>query len=454
MRIAGKWISAACLSVALLAGSGAASALAASPQGAAAAPATAQAKQSYTLPEYNAFQAANGEKDHQARIKALDDLIAKYPASELADLQQYIYTDYYQDYYALKNYAQTIAYLDKLLALGDKIAPMRLQALVARAQVFNAGSSDKTMQTPEQFTKARDTAAQGLQALSTFQKPANATDDQFAQQKKTIGILFNSTAGVANAGLKDYKAAVDSYKAALAVDPAASDATAALTHYHLGLAYLQMTPPDAPSGYWELARAIALKVPGDAQVRAYLSNQLLHYQQPGCTKLVDDETNQLVTLAAAGGDRPATLNIPSADDLKKAQDDTANFIPWLQEGGDHGKTMWMATCGLEYPDVAVRVMEVAPADGDNVTLKVFRAATEEEMQAATAPNMEVHVVGQADAKRIQKDDYVRFTGTVTGYSQSPFLLTWEMAKVNAEDISPEKPAPGAKRPAHTLPPKK
>ena len=131
-----------------------------------------------------------------------------------------------------------------------------------------------------------------------------------------------------------------------------------------------------------------------------------------------------------------------------------NFLPWLQEGGDHGKTMWLATCGLEYPDVAVRVMEVTPGDGDNLTLKVFRAPTEEEMQAATGPNMEVHVMGQPEAKRIQKDDYVRFTGTVSGYSQSPFLLTWDNAKVNAEDISPEKAAPGAKRPAHTLAPKK
>jgi hypothetical protein len=63
-------------------------------------------------------------------------------------------------------------------------------------------------------------------------------------------------------------------------------------------------------------------------------------------------------------------------------------------------------------------------------------------------------MGQPEAKRIQKDDYVRFTGTVSGYSQSPFLLTWDNAKVNAEDISPEKAAPGAKRPAHTLAPKK
>ena len=33
-------------------------------------------------------------------------------------------------------------------------------------------------------------------------------------------------------------------------------------------------------------------------------------------------------------------------------------------------------------------------------------------------------------------------------------LTWENAKVNTEDISSDKPAPGAKRPARTLPPKK
>jgi hypothetical protein len=53
------------------------------------------------------------------------------------------------------------------------------------------------------------------------------------------------------------------------------------------------------------------------------------------------------------------------------------------------------------------------------------------MQAAIAPNMEIHLVGQPDAKRIQKDDYVRFTGTLTGYTQSPFLLTWDAAKVKA-----------------------
>jgi hypothetical protein len=226
-----------------------------------------------------------------------------------------------------------------------------------------------------------------------------------------------------------------SYKASLMLDP-----NDAVTHFRLGVADLQDMPPLTTDGFWELSRSIALKGPGQAQVQTYLRSQLLHYQQPSCEKLADDEIMQFVTLAGSANDRPATLTIPSADDLQKARDDTMDFLPWLQEGGDHGQTMWLATCGLEYPDVAVRVMNITPGDSDNFTLDVFRAATQEAMQAATAPNMTVHIMGQADVKRVMKDDYVRFTGTLSGYTQSPFLLTWDNAKVNTEDLAPDKPA--------------
>jgi hypothetical protein len=120
--------------------------------------------------------------------------------------------------------------------------------------------------------------------------------------------------------------------------------------------------------------------------------------------------------------------------------------------------MWLATCGLEYPDVGVKVLEVAPGDGDNVTLKVYRpmatdpAAATTEMEGASTPNMEVHVSGQPDAKKLMKDDQVRFTGTLSAYSQSPFLLTWEPAKVNADDLKDAAPAAGAaKKPAAARP---
>jgi tetratricopeptide (TPR) repeat protein len=354
-------------------------------------------------------------------------------------LLPFVHRDYFLTYYGLRNYPKTIEYVDKLLALGDKVdAAVRLQALVARGQAYFAGSTDAALQTPDMLTKTRDASADGLKAVATLQKPANVTDAAFAAQKKSIGILFNTVAGIAQSQMKDFKGAQVSYKAALALD-----SNDAITHYRLGVAHLQDMPPQTNDGFWELARSIALKGPGEAQVRAYLRNQLLQYQQPGCDKLADDQISQVITLATSAQERPADFSIPSAQELQAARDDTNNFLPWLQEGGQHGQTMWLATCGLEYPDVAVRVMEIVPGEADNVTLRVFRAPTQEAMEAATAPNMEIHVVGQPEARRIPKDEFIRFTGTVTGYQQTPFLLTWDNSKVNAEDIPAATPTPAA-----------
>src|SRR5580700_3889353 len=74
-------------------------------------------KTTYTIPEYNAFQAANAEKDPQARLKLLDDFVTKFPNSTLL---QYVDQLYIKTYTELKNYPKAIEYADKLVALGDK----------------------------------------------------------------------------------------------------------------------------------------------------------------------------------------------------------------------------------------------------------------------------------------------------------------------------------------------
>jgi tetratricopeptide (TPR) repeat protein len=433
MKRTSRWTGALWLGVTLLLGTGAAAAWAAPQQQAAPA-----AKPAYTLAEYNAYTAAHNEQNVTQRMKLLDDFVMKYPMSALLP---FVYRDYYLGYYMGKNYPQAIDYADKEIALGDKVdIGTKLEAYIVWATAFFTDQSDKALQTPEMLTKTQGASTDGLKTLAAWQKPDKMTDDQFAKQKTSTAVLFNSVAGLAESALKDYKSAEGSYRAALAIDP-----TNAVTHFRLGVADLQDMPPQSVDGFWELSRSIALKGPGEDQVRTYLRSQLLHYQQPSCEKLADDEINEIVTLAGSSNDRPATLAVPSADDLQKARDDTNDFLPWLQEGGDHGKTMWLATCGLEYPDVAVRVMNITPGDNDSFTLDVFRAATQEAMQAATAPNMQVHIAAQPDVKRIMKDDFVRFTGTLNAYTQNPFLLTWDNAKVNPEDLEPDKPA--AKKPA-------
>ena len=411
------------------------------------APPQDQAKPAYTLAEYNAYKAADAEQNPQQKIKLLDDFVKQYPNSTLLP---YIYRAYYLTDYALKNFAGTLEYADRQVALGDKIdAQGRLEAQVARAQAFYVASGDKAFQTPDVLTKARDSSAQGLKTLADWKKPDALAADQYEQQKKGYTVLFNTIAAMTSMSLKDYPTAANYYKAVLATDP-----NDAVTHFRLGVVYLQMTPPQGTDGFWELARSIALKAPNAAQVQTYLKNQLIRYQQPACDKLVDDQINELVTLAGSSADKPATLNIPSTADLQKARDDTANFLPALKAGGDAGKVMWLASCGLEYPDVGVRVMEAPAVEGENVNLKVFRGATPEEIEAATAANMVVKVVGQPEAKRLEKDAVVRFTGTLVSYSQSPFLLTWDKAKINTEDLPEEKSGPAKKGPAKKAPAKK
>jgi len=405
-----------------------------------------QAKPAYTLAEYNQYQAADKEPNPQQKVTALDGFVKAYPNSSL---MPYIYRDYYSTYMALKNFAQVIEYTDRMIALGDKIDTTgKLEAYYTRAQAFFLGAADKSLQTPDSLTKARDAANAGLKTVDDLKNPDPSKADQFEQQKKGVKVLFNAVAGLASNNMKDYAAAAGYYKTVLSITP-----DDPITHYRLGAVDLQMTPPAGTDGFWELARAINLKIPNDARVKDYLKSQIIRYQQPACDKLVDDQVTELLTLSATTSDRPATLNVPSAADLQKARDDTANFIPALVAGGDAGKVMWLASCGLEYPDVGVRVMDAPVIEGDSITLKVFRGATPEEIEAATASNMTVKIDGQPEAKRLEKDAVVRFTGTLTGYTQNPFMLAWDKAKINTEDLPEEKGA-AKKAPVKKAPVKK
>jgi tetratricopeptide (TPR) repeat protein len=406
-------------------------------------------KQPYTMAEYNAFQAANAETKPDAKIKMLDDFVSKFPNSTL---MQYVYALYYPAYTQLKNYPKALEYTDKLVALGDKADPLaRLQAIQARVQLFPFVYDAKKPDAHDQLVKERDAALLGIKLLQDLKKPKDSTltDAQFTEQKKPGIALFYSAAGNADRDLKDYQPAAEAFKAALAIK---SDD--AVGWYHLGVSYLEMKPPQYMDGFWGLAKAINLKIQGDAQVKEYLRKQILAYEQTLCDNLADAQLNELLQLAAGATERPATYTIPSADDLNKIRQSSniLTLIADLKAGGDKAKMTWLALCGAEFPEVVGKVIEVKPGT-DFVELFLFTGATPEEIEAATTANLDVKVAGQSDANRLQKGDGVRFSGTIASYDPEPaFVLHWEKAKVNPEDI-PKESAPG-KRTPHKVPPKK
>jgi tetratricopeptide (TPR) repeat protein len=428
-----------------------------SSNGLAQAPAAAQdaggGKQPYTMPEYNAYQACAAEKNPTAQIRCLDDFVAKYPNSNLLN---YIYPLYTQTYSQQKNYAKVIEYADKLAALGDKVdAGTRFSGYYTHGAAYNALISDpanaKTAAVDPVLAKsAQSTAVTALKTLDDVKKPENVTDDAWATQKKQTQVFLNGIGGQAALVQKDYPAAINFFKAVLALKP-----DEAITSYNLGKAYLASTPPQTMDGFWAIARAVTTKGANEKQsqnIKTYLRKLLSNYQQAACDTLTEAELNELLQLASSSADRPASYSIPSSADLDAAHKDMTilSVITDLKAGGDKAKITWLAACGLEFPDVPGRLLEIVPG-ADAVVLKTSFVTSQAEFDAATIPNMEFKVAGQPGADKLEKDSAPRITGTLMSYDPDPaFMLHWDKAKVNEEDLPKEKAKP-VKKPAPKRP---
>lgn len=415
-------------------------------QGAAAA---GGAQPKYTMAEYNMYTAAAAEKNPAAQIKLLDDFVSKYPSSALLN---YIYPLYYKNYYGQKNYPKTIEYCDKMIALDDKISPAeKYDAYYVRAYAFNSIQNPD----PETAKSARAAALSALKVLDQLPKPDGEDDAKFAAEKKQSVLVFNGTAATAAMAAKDYAGAIQSYKAVLALAP-----DDLVSNYKLGQAYMAIAPPQPLDALWYYARAATSKSANEQQsksIKGYIRKVMANYQGGTvCDALTDAEMNELLQLAPNSVDRPATYKLVSSADLDAARKDMtiASVVTDLKAGGDKAKLTWTAACGLEFPDVPGKLIEIT-AGSDTVELKTAFVTSDAEFEAATVANMDVVIktADQPEAAKLEKGNPVRFTGTLETYDPDPaFMLHWDKAKVNAEDLpkgTPKKPAP--KRPAAKKP---
>jgi len=402
----------------------------------------------YTQAEYNAEQACAAEKTPAPLLKCLDDFVAKYPNS---DLLSYIYPLYYQAYSAQKNYAKMIESADKLAGLADKIdALTRFNAYFTHATAYYAMVSDpvagpNASKDVAQAKAAQAAAASALKTLDEVKKPENVTDAVWKEQMTKSQVTLNGIAAQAAMNAKDCSGAVASYKAALALNP--DDLT---FNYRLGQAFLCMTPPQQMDAFWSIARAVTAKGATQAQaakVKDYLRKLIANYQGGTvCDSLTDAELNELLQLAGSSAERPESYKLPSSADLDGVRNGPpvmtiATVFADLKAGGDKGKLTWLAACGLDFPDVPGKLLEIVPGT-DAVVLKMAFVTSQAEFDATTAPNMDVKVVGQPHAAKLEKDSAPRFTGTLVSYDPDPtFFLHWDKAKVNEEDLPKEKAAP-------------
>jgi tetratricopeptide (TPR) repeat protein len=408
------------------------------------------AQPKYTMAEYNSYQAAAAEKNPTAQIKLLDDFVAKYPNSALLN---YIYPLYYKNYYAQKNYPKAIEYADKMIAMGDKISPAeKYDAHYVRAYAFNAIASPDS----DTAKAARAAALAGLKVLDQLPKPDGEDDAKFAGEKKQSLIVFNGTAATAGMAAKDYAGAIQSYKAVLALAP-----DDLVSNYKLGQAYMAVAPPQQLDALWFFARAATSKSANEQQsksVKTYIRKVIANYQGGTvCDALTDAEMNELLQLAPNSVDRPASYKLVSSAELDAARKDMTivTVVTDLKASGDKGKLTWTAACGLEFPEVPGKLIEITSGT-DTIELKIAFVTSDAEFEAATTPNMDVIVkkADQPEAAKLEKGNPVHFTGTLESYDPDPaFMLHWDKAKVNAEDLPKATPAkkPAPRKPAPKKP---
>jgi len=405
--------------------------------------------QHYTVAEYNAYTAAANEKNAGAQLKALDDFVGKYPNSCLLN---YIYPLYYQNYAGQKNFPKVVEYADKMLGLGDRLTPgEKYQAHSARAFAFNNTPSPDATAAGAEYKDALD----GTKSVEALPKPEGMDDAKWSEQKKQAILGFHSTAAGAAMAAKDYANAVTEYKTVLASNP--DDFVA---NYYLGRAYSAMNPPQQLDAIWAFARAASSKSANEKQskqVKDYLRGTALPRYQGGtvCDALTDAELNELLQLASSSVDRPASYKLVSAAELDTARKDMtiASVVTDMKAGGDKAKLTWTAACGLEFPDVPGKLIEITPGP-DMIQLKLAFVTSEAEFDAKTTPDMEVKIktADQPDAAKLEKDSAPRITGTLESYDPDPaFMLHWDKAKVNPDDLPKEGKKPAAKKPATKKP---
>jgi hypothetical protein len=411
----------------------------------------------YTMAEYNSYKACEAETAPAAKVKCLDDFVGKYPNSALLN---FIYPLYTQSYGALKNYAKVIEYADKLAAMGDKVDPgARFNGYYTHAAAYSAMIADPSQKAaaadPAIAKAAQTAAAAGLSILPQVKKPETVADDAWTKQMTQFNVFLNGVAATSAMTAKDCSGAIGYYKAILSLNP-----DDAVSSYQLGRAYMCVNPAQQMDAFWAIGRAVISKGATQAQsakVKDYLRKLIANYQGGTvCDTLTDAELNELLQLAGSSVQRPESYTMAGAADIAAAQKEMniASVVADLKAGGPKGKLTWLASCGLEFPDVQGKLIEVVPGT-DAVTLKIAFVTSQADFEAATAPNMEIKVAGQPGVEKLEKDSAPRFTGTLVSYDPDPaFMLHWEKAKVNEEDMPKEEKKAAPKKPVVHRPPAK
>jgi hypothetical protein len=246
--------------------------------------------------EFNAYQNSITQSDPHAKAAALESFLQTYPQSVVKGPVLDTLVDTYQ---ALNEPDKTLSAATRLL----QIEPDNMKAIFI--SVFIQKNQCGKTQNAQTCDDAAALANKGL----TVQKPAAVTDEQWKQQTAAAYPVFHSAIAWDDAlAKKDYKSAIEQYRAELMLYNDEQSKTAGLVDtLQLAEAYTKPGVRDLVLASWFYARAWNYF---PAAYKAKIEQQLEYYYKTYHGGL--DGLNELKQQAAATTFPPGTFKIAPA----------------------------------------------------------------------------------------------------------------------------------------------
>ena len=380
--------------------------------------------------EYNAYVAAVGQKDNNAKISGLEAFLTQYPNSIMKNQALEILMGAYQQ---ANNAKKTMETATKLVA-SDTCNERGLALLAYYDRVLAQGGDPNAAQL---LSDGKKYGQQGLDCLPKFSKPEGTSDADFQKMKDQMTGIFNAAIGIKCLQDKDYACAVPALKTTVDANPADFSVV-----YPLALAYLSQTPPDYQNGIWFAARAAAVAPPAaQAQIEKYAHGQYIKYRQD------EEGWPELLAAAKAGSAQvPVKPPLTPADQAHRmiaaTAPDKMDFATWefvLTNGSSEDQaTVWSAIKGK-----AVQMNGTIIS----TTPDTFMIAGSSDDIDAKKADITLKFEDKVPAKLIPKDGAsFDFQGEPASYTPNPFMMVMEKGRLlNA------KPATPPKKPVHHKP---
>lgn len=373
--------------------------------------------------EYDLIQAVQKEKDPAKQMALLQQWEQKYPDSDFKGMR-----------------AITVAQVDGQIAT---------KGLQPGATPADAAAAQKA---------AQDLADNIDKYLSTENKPANATDDQWKQAHQQLEVQAQTVLGMIAMGKKNPEGdatAEKEFKKVMEISPGDASAT-----YNLGSLILREKNVDRiPEGLFYIAKAVqiggALALPPKTKTDAddYLKRAYIGYH--GDDKGLDD----LKKAASSSPMVPAGFHIKSVTEIQKEQEgDAAAFAAAHPDIAFWRivKTALTAADGQAYFDM-IKGSGVPP-DGQAFTMfnakVVSQPSPKEILVSVDNPMGDATLKFEEPIKgTIDPGTAFKFKGVIDSFVKDPYMLTFTADKDDIDGLPAslfapapvKKPRTGAKK---------